>query len=546
MKQILHIFLKDARRFWPEILVSLAVLTAFIRIYPHTWLDADRMEAEVSGFSRVFGGGAMGFLAGTLVVLVPITWWVLISRVIHAERLVGNTQFWLTRPYEWKKLLAAKFIFLAAFLFLPFFIAQSLLLVEAGFNPFHYLPGLLCNLACAAVTIVLPLVALSALTSSFPKLTLVILGIILFIAGVAALEAWLQSDSIGSVSGPFGDYISFLVILCGLGAAIVLQYATRKTLISWLPLISTAVLLSALALLDPDQALMNHTYPRPASGAAAPLQLAYNSDPMHQPPAFGPKQEKDLDITIPLRESNVADGYAVVSDAFQVTIEGPDGSRWQSSWQATDIQRFLPGSNPFNIGFRIRRAVYDKFKSVPVKLHIAFALTPARAGAAITVPVPAGDFSVPGFGVCSPQGAWFGDPRAISQISCRSALRQPPLTFATVLWTQESCPASGPAPLPDEPASTGVLGAAWAGTLDNDPAEFGITSVWQTYLPFTNRAVNFRPGPTLAPNLICLGSPLTVTQYHAVARTQADLDIPGFHLPPIAKEGAYALSIETR
>jgi len=28
--------------------------------------------------------------------------------VVHAESLVGDRQFWITRPYEWKKLLTAK------------------------------------------------------------------------------------------------------------------------------------------------------------------------------------------------------------------------------------------------------------------------------------------------------------------------------------------------------------------------------------------------------------------------------------------------------
>ena len=38
MKQILHIFAKDFRHFWPEILISLALLGALVWIYPSTWL----------------------------------------------------------------------------------------------------------------------------------------------------------------------------------------------------------------------------------------------------------------------------------------------------------------------------------------------------------------------------------------------------------------------------------------------------------------------------------------------------------------------------
>ena len=38
MKQILHIFAKDARHFLPEILVSLAITAAFAWVYPSEWL----------------------------------------------------------------------------------------------------------------------------------------------------------------------------------------------------------------------------------------------------------------------------------------------------------------------------------------------------------------------------------------------------------------------------------------------------------------------------------------------------------------------------
>jgi hypothetical protein len=38
MKQILHIFAKDTRRFWPEISISLALLATFVCIGPNLWI----------------------------------------------------------------------------------------------------------------------------------------------------------------------------------------------------------------------------------------------------------------------------------------------------------------------------------------------------------------------------------------------------------------------------------------------------------------------------------------------------------------------------
>lgn len=143
MKQILHIFAKDARRFLPEIVVSLAITVAFTWIYPYQW-RSEYIGAVAGG--SFFVPEEMTLLASCLTLLPPVSWWLLITRVIHAENLVGDCQFWITRPYEWPKLLAAKTLFLFGFLYLPLFLAQCVLLIQAGFHPLAYLPA--CSSTC--------------------------------------------------------------------------------------------------------------------------------------------------------------------------------------------------------------------------------------------------------------------------------------------------------------------------------------------------------------------------------------------------------------
>ena len=91
MKQILHILAKDARHLWIEILLSIAVIVAFALACPASWRTVIEMRLEPQILVRI------------LELLVPASWWLLISNLIHDERLVGDRQFWLTRPYEWKK-----------------------------------------------------------------------------------------------------------------------------------------------------------------------------------------------------------------------------------------------------------------------------------------------------------------------------------------------------------------------------------------------------------------------------------------------------------
>ena len=135
MKQTLHIFAKDARRFWPEIAISIVTTAAFARIYPNQWLTPGLYA--VSGWGGFAGPQGLQLLATVLAVLVPVSWLLLIARVIHGESLVGDRQFWLTRPYEWKQLLAAKVLFLLVFLYLPFVAAQLVLLARGRLPAFR-------------------------------------------------------------------------------------------------------------------------------------------------------------------------------------------------------------------------------------------------------------------------------------------------------------------------------------------------------------------------------------------------------------------------
>jgi hypothetical protein len=299
-------------------------------------------------------------------------------------------------------------------------------------------------------------------------------------------------------------------------------------MLSRLLLIAIPVLLCAIAIIDPDQRLMDRTYPRPAPDAAAPIQFQYVPNQFQQVITSTAGDSNHFEVDIPLRVSGVADGSEVTPEAVKVAIDAPDGSHWDSPWQAVYNQRLLSNTEDSNIRFRIRRAAYEKFESTPVKLHIAFALALARVDNVPRIPLSTQDFSVPGFGVCLPQTGWFKEPREIIGINCLAALRQPKLTYVNVLWSDAPCSASQSEPF------TGVLGAAWAGSLDSDPAEFGITSVWQTPLFFSNSTDGYHQGSMPRPRQMCPGSPVTFTQYSLSGRTQTDLTLQDFRLPGLA------------
>lgn len=529
MKQILAIFRKDALRFWPEILVYASMLAAFVLVYPLQWhnVNGERYRALPS---FVFADSPAGLVATCLVILVPVCWWVLTARVVHGERLIGTTQFWLARPYEWTKLLGAKALFSTAFLFAPFLAAQMVLLAEGGFNPFLHLPGLFYDLLLVAGILVLPLAAFSVVTSGFGRMTLVILGVAIFMASVSMLFSLRSADSAASAPGSLGDKLQFVIVACGCAAAILIQYAGRKLKFAWLSIIATGLIVTAIAFIDPDLLLMNRSYP--TQPTARPVGLKYLQSPFVRSIANEASDKRYMRIGVPVLISGIPSGHAMITSALKATIDGPSGVRWESPWQVINNGTYLPQPQGTYAGFPIPRQLYDSLKSTPLRLRLTYAVENLRAAGSTTVPLSRSDFAVPSLGVCTPQVHEFFQASQIWGISCRTAMRRPDLTYVTVRWADEECSA--------QPKDTdGPQGYAWIGSVDSDPADFGITSVWNNLLPLDaswTRAVQDNP-----PHIrqLCPGTPVTFTRYSLVGRSQVSLTIPDFRLPELALGDQY-------
>jgi hypothetical protein len=515
MKQILHIFAKDSRHFWPEILISLALVGALVWIYPSTWLSRSTLYA-VAGGAVPSGLLGAGFLTALLEFLIPVSWWLLIARVIHAEALVGHRQFWVTRPYEWKKLLGAKALFLAVFLYLPLLIAQCLLLFRAGFHPLSFVPGLLFNLLLITTVVVLPLLAITTVTATFAGVTLTLLaGLVCFI-GYLAISLSFSDDA----SIPYSDHVSIPLTLFLLGTVVVLQYAARRVWVSRLLLVALPVLLVLTGMAVSESTVMDRDYPRGSAGQEAPIQLTLLRDAL-QPATAYLIRAKQVQVSIPLQVSGVAEGYAVINGPVKVTVDAANGAHWTSPWQARNNQNYLPGTSESSITVLMSRAFFDQVRSTPVTLHFTVALTRAQAGKVRSIPLPAQDFSVPDFGNCSPQADLFHSQ--FFGIACMFALHQPGLTYISTRWADSPCSASQP------DLNTGVQGDAWIGSLENSPAEFGIAPIRSPAIVLSNEAKV--EGNKSEPRHLCPGTPVTFTQYNLVGRTQYDFTIPDFRLP---------------
>ncbi|HUP04182.1 MAG TPA: hypothetical protein VMU19_09340 [Bryobacteraceae bacterium] len=203
----LRIFRKDVRRLWPQCALACAAIA---------W----------SAAYNPMGGDHYAELRH---LLAPVLCWVLAISVIHEERLVGDNQYWLTRPYTWRTLLAAKALFLLAFINLPLLVFQCVGIAAAGFSPLAWISALFWRQVFISIFFVMPAVALAALTKS--------IGQVILSAGASGLALLIVMGLLAELSGDWsidwGDLewikqCGAALAAAGASAVIVFQYRRRR------------------------------------------------------------------------------------------------------------------------------------------------------------------------------------------------------------------------------------------------------------------------------------------------------------------------------
>jgi hypothetical protein len=497
MSQVLHIFKKDTRHLWPEIVISFALTVAFVRVS-----IASSNENLVSPYFPI--------VAGLLSVLVPVGWWVLTVRLVHDESLVGENHFWVTRPYQWQKLLAAKALFLVAFLYLPIFIGQVVLLAGAGLHPFVYLPKLLFNLVLLTCVLVLPIVAIATVTSTFARFVLTLLGAVVYLGIIIWTFSSLPSPS--NFPNPYENRLYLCLALCIFLLVITLQYATRRVWRSRWLLLALPFLLIICSYAWPSRGVARLLYPPLATAGSSPIQLTFDPNPDRQSPAPVSHLAKRVDLYLPLEISGIPSGSLMRNLATRISIHGPNGRQWNSKWQETTNYYSSDATRAF-INVPIDTKFLESIQTTPVAVTMTIAFVQLRASATITSHAGDQNFSIPGGGVCSVSNSFGTFP------TCRFAMAEPALTHLTAYWSDGPCSQT---PAQNGP---GNLGEVWLGTIDPDFVDFGLNPVKIKPLYFSNQ-----PQDTSRSSFICPGTPINATPYIVERRFQTSLTVPDLDL----------------
>jgi hypothetical protein len=213
VKQAIHIFGKDVRRFWPQCVVVSFLFAVYAM--------ARRQESGA-------GVSALEVPAGVIIIIC----WLLIAGLVHEESPAEAGPFWITRPYSRMSLLAAKLLFISVFVFLPLLASGVLLEARSGVNVPASAGTLLLFDLGIAMWLILPALAIGGVTTSLKMF-----------AGMAIVLFALFARA------PVRDTINLAgllpMVLAAIGA-VWLQYAARRTQWSRASLIAAVVVSSFL------------------------------------------------------------------------------------------------------------------------------------------------------------------------------------------------------------------------------------------------------------------------------------------------------------
>lgn len=504
MNQVMSVFLKDLRHYWRETLAAIALLFAFGWQEVRSWSQGGFGAYAVGAGVSSAWPSISGLISGLVGFLVPIVWLLVIVRTIQGESLVGDRQFWVTRPFEWTKLLAAKTLFVLTFVNLPLFVLDVCLLKAAGFAPRHHLIGLLWMQLMILIILILPAAALATVTASLAQFFLALLLVLLYLICGVWFSEQIPSSSFGSSGSLTG--VLFIAVCV---AVILLQYARRKTFASRLLIVGFAIASLVLVAVTPYRSLIARRFPQLSEGDQPPFQLALVPDPKPQPTDLPSERgAEDVLIFLPFAVSGIAPDSIVRLHGVLYELESRDGFRWDSAWKYQGVFLF-PDQKNTQLIFQLKRGVYERMKSSPVNLHMSLAVTVYHDKNRREFVVPGGEFALADAGVCS------AEHRLTRSLHCRAPLRRPSFLLITADASRSTCAIGNE----QSPAEKGAIARGWISNESSAPAEPGINPLQE----FSVGLTHWTDSPQRSSTGICPGTPVTLSNPEPVRRLRTEL-----------------------
>jgi hypothetical protein len=345
MRSALRIFKKDVRHLWPSI-----VLVVGIEL-----LAGWAASAPSPGMARAYLG--LGWIQA-------LAQWFLIASVVQEESLVGDRQYWLTRPYSWKALLAAKLLFFLVFIHLPELAADVGALMARGESPMAHWAGL-SMAQFFTLAMVLSAAALAAVSTGLAQFAGIFLAAFAgFLLTAETLAYLVRGDpSWGGLGWLHNAATAVVAIFCA-AAILAVQYAARKTTLSrWIFAAGVLAMVSMMRMLEPHAAFELQCW---LDGRRAPDSTARIVQDSPRGLETAPLPEASWGHTsmraveVPILIAGIPPGMKLQSDGVATSGVLPDGRVWSSGWdsinrltnvvdtgKSTREERLLPGADPW-------------------------------------------------------------------------------------------------------------------------------------------------------------------------------------------------------
>jgi hypothetical protein len=381
MRDALEIFRKDVRHLWPQIagFLLLAAIYCFL-------------DASAPHRTRIVESGPP--LPGLLVFAGA---WYLVAAAIHEEKLVGDRQYWLTRPISWRSLLLAKAFFVLAFFNAPLLISQTTALAANGIPPLPLLPAILMRQAWLTLVIAAPAAVLAAVTRGMIEFVLASFAV--FAALSIALPLLGNAYEVLYWWGPMEWLrvpVQHAVLLGVLIIAMLIQYSRRRTWIAR-AVVSSALMFAVLAPPIPARLSATGWGKNPSN-----IRLAFDSQ--RQPLGFGSRPwgwagANTVLLMIPVRVAGVPPDDRLVSEHMRATVDSATGERLDRGWPT--LGGLVHAEGGYWVGASIDRRFFDRNREEPVQLRVSVALTLLGQPAVAPLALTARAHPTPGLGLCS-------------------------------------------------------------------------------------------------------------------------------------------------
>lgn len=491
MTQALHIFRKDLRHQWIDLSLYLALLVITGFLIPTQWPGHWTSNAMLPWFSSL------------IQIVVPIMWLVMIARLVHEESLVGNRQFWTTRPYSWASLLSAKLLFLLLCIGLPYLVMECCMALYGGVSPFN--AGFLVSSIKDLLIVWTPLLLVACITSTFVSTFFTVLVGMVAWTGVLA---YLLGSNGPSATAPFAHVCLGVTFACIFAGLLVVLYRKRnvqlgRILVGWSALLFLLLIYSVsdMSASSIGTLLLKARY---HEGAAPQLRLHYVAS-IKSPTKLTQEGSGRTVLTLPIEllgfplpvaTSGMPSGHRLHNASVQYTFKAGDYS-YTSQWAPTTLtERGMLLHLPLSL---LKRA-----GNADAHLTLAFAAEEIAPGTSQTTAIR-DRFTIPGNGSCDAIRMPFETRPEATNIVCRFAYAVP-----NPIEIDANMAPSCPTPMVPIQVATREGGTGFD--------------------PLIHQPINFGSHMLTGAAKGCQVTSLTTTVYHPIAYFRTSLDIPAIRL----------------